>query len=567
MATILTKRSNTASSVPLAADLTNSTNGAELAVNTADKRLFVKDSGGSVQELGTNPSSLTLSGGTVNGLAFLNASKVLTTGSALTFDGTNFWATAGIEGTKATTAGNISLYNSVSSQLTHYQQLSSSYSASYIQSALSGASSSLVFAVNSNWTNGNASEQMRLTSTGLGIGTSSPGYKLDVRGEGFVGSAVDSGIRMLNSGGVNYLQSGNSGAAAMLHIGNWYSDGFMRLDSSGNLGLGVTPSAWESAWKAVDIGSAGGLAAGYGETDLNNNVYRLNTGAYRYKTNAAATTYNQSGGGHYWFTAPSGTAGNAISFTQAMTLDASGRLGIGTTSPQNRLHTYDDNASTSVMAGAYIQNVSFTTNSQAGIGFWAADNFNAKIYTLRSGSSAGNIVFATNGGGGTGESNVTERARIDSSGNLGIGASSPAYKLDVVGDVNITGSYRVNGTTFSGLTGGQTGSAPLYGARAWVNFNGTGTVAIRASGNVSSITDNGTGDYTVNFTNAMPDANYSAVGSAFCETANNSTLQIGRYTGSAYNPHTTSSIRISIAPNFTTGSFLDSQYVDLAIFR
>lgn len=53
------------------------------------------------------------------------------------------------------------------------------------------------------------------------------------------------------------------------------------------------------------------------------------------------------------------------------------------------------------------------------------------------------------------------------------------------------------------------GSAPLYACRAWVNFNGTGTVAIRASGNVSSITDNGTGDYTVNFTTAMVDANYS----------------------------------------------------------
>ena len=56
------------------------------------------------------------------------------------------------------------------------------------------------------------------------------------------------------------------------------------------------------------------------------------------------------------------------------------------------------------------------------------------------------------------------------------------------------------------------GSAPSYSARAWVNFNGTGTVAIRASGNVSSITDNGTGFYTVNFATAMPDANYSAAG-------------------------------------------------------
>ena len=55
------------------------------------------------------------------------------------------------------------------------------------------------------------------------------------------------------------------------------------------------------------------------------------------------------------------------------------------------------------------------------------------------------------------------------------------------------------------------GNAPIYACRAWVNFNGTGTVAIRASGNVSSITDNGTGDYNVNFATAMVDANYSTV--------------------------------------------------------
>jgi hypothetical protein len=54
------------------------------------------------------------------------------------------------------------------------------------------------------------------------------------------------------------------------------------------------------------------------------------------------------------------------------------------------------------------------------------------------------------------------------------------------------------------------GSAPVFAARAWVNFNGTGTVAIRASGNVSSITDGGTGTYTLNFTTTLPDANYAA---------------------------------------------------------
>ena len=55
------------------------------------------------------------------------------------------------------------------------------------------------------------------------------------------------------------------------------------------------------------------------------------------------------------------------------------------------------------------------------------------------------------------------------------------------------------------------GTAPIYACRAWVNFNGTGTVAIRASGNVSSIADNGTGDYTVNLLTAMPDVNYSSL--------------------------------------------------------
>lgn len=60
----------------------------------------------------------------------------------------------------------------------------------------------------------------------------------------------------------------------------------------------------------------------------------------------------------------------------------------------------------------------------------------------------------------------------------------------------------------------------VYTAKAWVNFNGTGTVAIRAAGNVSSITDNGTGDYTVNFTNAMPDADYAALVSGNGATVN-----------------------------------------------
>ena len=73
----------------------------------------------------------------------------------------------------------------------------------------------------------------------------------------------------------------------------------------------------------------------------------------------------------------------------------------------------------------------------------------------------------------------------------------------------------------------------VYGVRAWVNFNGTGTVAIRDSGNVSSITDDGTGNYSVNFTTAMPDANYAVLGTAGHTSASNLiALTVNRVSGS-----------------------------------
>jgi len=86
-------------------------------------------------------------------------------------------------------------------------------------------------------------------------------------------------------------------------------------------------------------------------------------------------------------------------------------------------------------------------------------------------------------------------------------------------DIHNTGNGGVNINTGSGILSlnganvGITGSAPIFACRAWVNFNGQGTVAIRASGNVSSITDNGTGDYTVNFATAMQDGGYALSGS------------------------------------------------------
>lgn len=143
---------------------------------------------------------------------------------------------------------------------------------------------------------------------------------------------------------------------------------------------------------------------------------------------------------------------------------------------------------------------------------------------------------------------------IDGSGTItGLSAGglpdSSIVTADIA-DANITAAK---------LDGAQSGSAPIYAARAWVNFNGTGTVAIRASGNVSSITDNGAGDYTVNFTTAMPDANYSwsAIGSDIAAT---------RRTFAPYTSAPTSSaFRFLVTDNAVNQ--VDAVYNAVAIFR
>ena len=105
------------------------------------------------------------------------------------------------------------------------------------------------------------------------------------------------------------------------------------------------------------------------------------------------------------------------------------------------------------------------------------------------------------------------------------------------------------------------GSAPIYACRAWVNFDGTGTVAIRASGNVSSITDNGVGDYTVNFTTAMPDANYAAVG--MCSNSGDTTGAPARVPAA----HTVLTNSFRFVNTVGGGSANDFQNQYVAIFR
>jgi len=111
---------------------------------------------------------------------------------------------------------------------------------------------------------------------------------------------------------------------------------------------------------------------------------------------------------------------------------------------------------------------------------------------------------------------------------------------------------------------GYGSSATAYGCRAWVNFNGTGTVAIRASGNVSSITDNGTGDYTVNFTNALPDANYAVIAAAPMGTNGSNMTLLAPSTAT----RTSSTCRVTQIPTGGgTGGNTDTSDVSVSIFR
>jgi hypothetical protein len=143
--------------------------------------------------------------------------------------------------------------------------------------------------------------------------------------------------------------------------------------------------------------------------------------------------------------------------------------------------------------------------------------------------------------------------------------------------ITISGSGTIGGpTTFTdnvtlgtSLLATPSGATPSYLCRAWVNFNGTGTVAIRASGNVTSITDNGTGDYTVNFTTAMADANYSSTVSISSDagfTPQVVAVNSKSAGGYAYVTPTTSAFRF-ITGKATDGAPVDQLYTNVAVFR
>ena len=267
-----------------------------------------------------------------------------------------------------------------------------------------------------------------------------------------------------------------------------------RIDASGNLGLGVTPSAWtiNPAFQIKDGGSL--WALNNQNLWLSQNVYF--DGSYRYIASVPASQYVQSSGTHLWQIAPSGTAGNAISFTQAMTLFSTGNLAVGGTSDNG--YKLDVNGTVRFTGESYATRYNATNtsgyllreNSGSGYGIFKnstseigiAVNGNVALNFVSSGAAtfsssvtAGGNVLVPAGSGlawsgdasriMTPEDNVSgaliqtpgiirfnaggsEKVRITSGGNVGIGTTSPAATLDVRGSTSST--IRVGSSTHGG---------------------------------------------------------------------------------------------------------------------
>ena len=394
----LTPSTATAGAVTLAGTLGTSSGGTGLTAFTANQIFYASSTSAIAQSSNLTFNGTTLTANTLNltnalgvayggtGLTTLtsgyipygNGTSAFSSSSSLTFDGQTLLVN------RSTPILTLTDTSSSNNSL----RFVSTGGINYIQSGISGGS----FADLTFTSNNGSSEKMRLTSAGyLGIGTNSPATQLQITGSFSLGNGQNIGWGGAYGAGVPTI-AGSSGSGILFYANGSTSGLTTTFDASGNLGLGVTPSAW-STGKALEIAYVGNAlwsSSASGNIFLTSNTY-YNSG-YKYATSAAASYYQQNAGIHSWYNAPSGTAGNTISFTQALTLDNSGNLLVGATStPFPKLYVSD--GTVGVGLGPY------STGSVAYAGTWTNHA----------------LAFVTNG---------AERGRFDTSGNYLVGQTS-----------------------------------------------------------------------------------------------------------------------------------------------
>jgi len=226
-----------------------------------------------------------------------------------------------------------------------------------------------------------------------------------------------------------------------LNVGN----GNLVTDASGNVGVGVTPSAWRNTFKALQILGTATLSSNANTAVyLGSNWYTNSAGQDIYIANGAASIYSISSGIHSWLTAPSGTAGNAITFTQAMTLDASANLLVGVTSntnANNRLYVVGPLASYTSSATTLA-----TSATSASVRLSFAKDSSQSIFMgmATDGTNYPSYLQAANGDGTT-ASNLTLQPF---GGNLLVGATSTSGNVvQIYNNSNQAGRININKTT------------------------------------------------------------------------------------------------------------------------
>jgi hypothetical protein len=564
--------------------------------------------------IGTAYGGTGLSSFTANGVLYASSTSALTTGSALTFDGTTLTNT---RNTTDGSAATLTLNNSgatasyatlnLNAGSVNYQQF-----ADAAGNAIGAAG--VMFRTTTNhplvW-GVNNSEAMRLTSTSLytasginlGIGTSSPISKLHV----FKSSDNQLQLQCDNTGLVTIDMGGTTTPAKG---GIRFSDNigalFLRtnsttqatLDSSGNLGLGVTPSAW-STFGSIFQGTGYALAGFSSGSNVQSALFCnsfFNGSNHIYRTTAAASEYLQISGQHQWFNAPSGTAdtttitngvsytiitsGNQtafgaannnvgtvftatssgtlssgtvsqnISFTQAMTLDASGNLGIGETSPTLKLHVVSASGSVAYFqtsdtaSGPFVVWRNGTTSiGDVGSGKGISGSGNATDFMIASRSTYP-LIFGTNS---------AERARITAVGNLSLGGS--ADRGTTVG----TNAFQIfNGTAPAGTL---TNGVSLYSSSGDLFFmDAAGTASKVGYRNLPAV-----GTKTGSYTLATGDVGkYVQVGSGGSITIPDATFAEGDAVSIFNNTTGNITITCSITTAYIAGTDSDKATMTLA---